>query len=117
VLSEEIASTINESDGQEIIFRCGLCPDSQVIDKPNPEYWNIKLAVARAVEPLIYANRRNAREDDDDEAIVDQPVDKFKFGGPFVLMTWFLFSIVAMIGSQLNQENLKQPESLPVAKI
>jgi len=44
----EISSTITLSDGQEIVFGRGD-PNGQVIDKPNPEYCNIKLAIARAM--------------------------------------------------------------------
>jgi len=45
---EEIAGTINLIEGQEIIFRRGPS-DGEVIDKPDPEYCNIKLALARAM--------------------------------------------------------------------
>ena len=45
---KEIAGTINLVEGQEIIFRCGPS-DGEVIDKPDPEYCNIKLALAHAM--------------------------------------------------------------------
>jgi hypothetical protein len=54
-----------------------------MIDKPNPEYCNIKLAIARAMHACgmskIIAEMYG--DDDDDEAIVNQPV---YLGGPFV---------------------------------
>jgi len=78
----EISFTIKLSDGQEIIFGRGD-PDGQVIDKPNPEYCNIKLAIARAMHACGAADiiAEMDWDDDDDEAIVNQPV---YFGGPFV---------------------------------
>ena len=78
----EISPSITLSDGQEIIFGRGD-PNGQVVDKPNPEYCNIKLAIARAMHACGVANifAQMGWDDDDDEAIVNQPV---YFGGPFV---------------------------------
>jgi len=78
----EIPLTITLSDGQEIIFGRGN-PNGRVIDKPNPEYCNIKLAIARAMHACGAADIIAGMDwdDDDDEAIVNQPV---YFGGPFV---------------------------------
>ncbi|KIM37495.1 hypothetical protein M413DRAFT_30953 [Hebeloma cylindrosporum] len=69
-------------DGQEIIFGRGD-PNGQVIDKPNPEYCNIKFAIARAIHACGAADiiAEMDWDDDEDEAIVNQPV---YFGGPFV---------------------------------
>ena len=54
-----------------------------MIDKPNPEYCNIKLAIARAMHACGAADIISEMDwdDDEDEAIVNQPV---YFGGPFV---------------------------------
>jgi len=68
-------------DGQEIIFGHGK--DFQYIDKPDPVYCNLKLALARALHACGAADviAELYGDDDDDEAIVTQPV---YFGGPFV---------------------------------
>jgi hypothetical protein len=78
----EISPTIKLSDGQEIIFGRGD-PNGQVIDKPNPEYCNIKLAIARAMHACGAADiiAEMDWDDDDDKTIDNQPV---YFGGPFV---------------------------------
>jgi hypothetical protein len=54
-----------------------------VIDKPVPEYCNIKLALARAMNACGAADiiAEMYGDDDDDEAIVNQLV---YLGGPFV---------------------------------
>ena len=82
VRPEEIAGTINLVEGQEIIFRGGPS-DGEGIDKPDPEYCNIKLALARALNACGAADiiAEMYGDDDDNEAIVDQPV---YLGGPFV---------------------------------
>ena len=79
---EEIPPTITLSDGQEIIFGRGD-PNGQVIDKPNPEYCNIKLPIARTMHTCGVADTLTKMDwdNDDDEAIVNQPV---YFGGPFI---------------------------------
>jgi len=79
---EEISHTITLRDGQEIIFGRGD-PNGQVIDKLNPEYCNMKLAIARAMHACGAADiiADMDWDNDDDEAIVNQPV---YFGGPFV---------------------------------
>jgi len=81
-IREGIAPTINLVEGQEIIFGNGDS-DGEVIDKPNPEYCNIKLALARAMHACGAADiiAEMYGDDDDDDAIVNQPV---YFGGPFV---------------------------------
>jgi hypothetical protein len=50
---------------------------------PNPEYCNIKLAIARVMHACGAADiiRETYGDDDDDDAIVNQPV---YMGGPFV---------------------------------
>ena len=45
---EEISHTITFRDGQEIIFGPGD-PNGRVIDKPNPNYCNMKLAITCAM--------------------------------------------------------------------
>jgi len=82
VRSKEVAGTINLNDGQEIIFGCGD-PNGQILDKPNPEYCNIKLAIARVIHACGAADiiAEMYGDDHDDEAIINQPV---YFGGPFV---------------------------------
>ena len=79
---EEILPTITLSDGQEIIFG-REDPNGQVIDKPNPEYCNMKLAIVRAMHACRTADIISEMDwdNDDDEAIVNQSV---YFGGPFV---------------------------------
>jgi hypothetical protein len=82
VRPKELSQTITLRDGQEIIFGRGD-PNGQVIDKPNPEYCNIKLAIARVMHACGAADiiAEMDWDNDDDEAIVNQPV---YFGGPFV---------------------------------
>jgi len=53
-----------------------------MLDNPNPEYCNIKLALARALHACGAADViDDVYKDDDDEALTTQPV---YFGGPFV---------------------------------
>ena len=60
-----------------------------MLDNPNPEYCNIKLALARALHACgaadviddAYKDDDDVYKDDDDEALATQPVH---FGGPFV---------------------------------
>ena len=54
-----------------------------MIDKPNPDYCNMKLAIARAMNACGAADIIADMDWDngDDEAILNQPV---YFGGPFV---------------------------------
>jgi hypothetical protein len=74
------SATIRRHDGDEISFNGGNNGD--MIDGPDPEYCNLKLAIARALHACgaaeiiaeIYGN------DDDDDLIV-QPI---YFGGPYV---------------------------------
>ena len=81
VRPEEIAGTINLVEGQEIVFHRGS-PDGRAIDKPNPQYCNIKLAIARVMHACGAADIiAEMYGDDDDDAIVNQPV---YLGGPFV---------------------------------
>ncbi|KAJ3560367.1 hypothetical protein NP233_g10882 [Leucocoprinus birnbaumii] len=78
----EISSSITLREGQEIIFGLGS-PEGQVIDKPNPEYCNLKLALARAVHACGVADiiAEMDWDSDGDEAILNLPV---YLGGPFV---------------------------------
>ena len=76
-----IADNIKLVDGQEITFRLGS-PEGRMLDNPNPEYCNIKLALARALHACGAADViDDVYKDDDDEALTTQPV---YFGGPFV---------------------------------
>ena len=54
-----------------------------MIDKPNPKYCNMKLATACAINACGAADIIASMDwdNDDDEAILNQPV---YFGGPFV---------------------------------
>ena len=55
-----------------------------MIAKPNPDYCNLKLAIARVMNACGAADiiaEMYGDDDDDDEAIVTQPV---YMGGPFV---------------------------------
>jgi len=80
VRSDEVSPTIKLTEWQEIIFGLG---DTATLDKPNPEYCNLKLAVARAMNACGAAGiiAGTYGDDDDDEAIITQPV---YMGGPFV---------------------------------
>ncbi|KIM44992.1 hypothetical protein M413DRAFT_442950 [Hebeloma cylindrosporum] len=71
--------TIRLRDGQEIVFGRG----GQLIDKPNPDYCNIKLAIARVMNACGAADILAEMDwgDDEEEAIINQPG---YFGGPFV---------------------------------
>ena len=82
IRTDEIAATITLRNGDEIIFQGG--PDGQVINKPNPEYCNLKLAIARALHACGAADvidEMYGDGDDIDRAIISQPV---YLGGPFV---------------------------------
>jgi hypothetical protein len=72
---------IQLKDGDEILF--GLGEDGQHLDKPDPEYCNLKLALARALHACGAADviAQLYGDDDDDEAVLTQPV---YLGGPFV---------------------------------
>ena len=49
VRTSEVAILIQLDEGQEIVFGRGD-PNGQVIAKPNPEFCNIKLALARVMD-------------------------------------------------------------------
>ena len=70
-----------------------------MISKPDPEYCNIRLALARAMhacgEAAIIAEMYG--DDDDNEAIVNQPV---YLGGPLLRMMFFF--VGSMIDSSLQ---------------
>jgi len=74
---------IQLKDGDEIPF--GLGEDSQHLDKPNPDYCNLKLALARALHACgaadVIAQLYGDDDDIDDEAIRNLPV---YLGGPFI---------------------------------
>ena len=82
-MPEFVSPFIQLSEGDEIFFGCGTRTDGQAIDKPNPEYCNIKLAIARVMHGCGAADiiREMYGDDDDEDAIVNQPV---YMGGPFV---------------------------------
>jgi hypothetical protein len=76
-----ISSTITLAEGDEITFHLGS-PEGHMLDNPNPEYCNIKLALARALYACGAADViDDVYKDDDDEALATHPV---YFGGPFV---------------------------------
>jgi len=81
VRDEYVAASVRLEDGDEIVFREG--ENGQLIDAPDPSFCNLKLAIAR----VMYASGASGLideiygDDDDDEAIVNQPV---YLGGPFV---------------------------------
>jgi hypothetical protein len=87
IRTDEIASTITFKDGDEIIFGGGSpdgqkVDDGQIIAKPDPEYCNLKLALARAMHACGATDVIDKMYgDDDDDTIVSQPV---YLGGPFV---------------------------------
>ena len=68
-------------DGDEILFCQGA--NGQMIDPPNPSFCNLKLAIARVAHASgasgIIAELYG--DDDDDDAIVNQPV---YLSGPLV---------------------------------
>jgi hypothetical protein len=82
VRPNEISATIRLTEGQEISFGRGESAD-RTLAKPNPEYCNLKLAIARVMNACGAADiiAEMYGDDDDDEAIVTQPV---YMGGPFV---------------------------------
>ena len=94
IRTDEIASTITFKDGDEIIFGGGspngqITDNDQIIAKPDPEYCNLKLALARAMHACGAADVINKMYGDNDEdAIVSQPV---YLGGPlFPMMLLFI---------------------------
>jgi hypothetical protein len=68
-------------DGEEIVFCNGR--GGQMIDPPNPSFCNLKLALAHVMHASGASDliAELYGDDDDDEAIVNQPV---YLGGPFV---------------------------------
>jgi len=76
-----ISATITLREGEEIIF--GRGEDGPFIDKPDPLYCNLKLALARALNACGAADviAGGYGYDGDDEATAAQPV---YFGGPFI---------------------------------
>jgi hypothetical protein len=68
-------------DGDELTFKGG--GNGNMIDGPDPEFCNLKLAIARALHACGAADiiAEIYGDNDDDEAIITQPV---YFGGPFV---------------------------------
>jgi len=81
VVRDGYAATVRLKDGDEIVFRKG--ENGEMIDAPDPSFCNLKLAIAR----VMYASGASGLldeiygDDDDDEAIVNQPVH---LGGSFV---------------------------------
>ena len=73
------SSTIRRHDGDEIFFNGGL--NGLVIDGPNPEFCNSKLAVARALHACGAADIIAEIYDNDVDDFFMQPS---YFGGPFV---------------------------------
>ena len=73
-----ISGTITLDDGDEITFGS----EGRMLDNPNPDYCNIKLALACALYACgVVDVIDNVYKDDDDEALTTQPV---YFGGPLV---------------------------------
>jgi len=81
VVRDRYAATVRLEDGDEIVFCNG--ENGQMIDAPDPSFCNLRLAIAR----VMYASGASGLiddvygDDDDGEAIVNQPV---YLGGPFV---------------------------------
>ena len=81
MVHDAYAAMVRLEDGDEIVFCKG--DDGQIIDAPNPSFCNLKLVIAR----VMYASGASALidelygDDDDNEAIVNQPV---YLGGSFV---------------------------------
>ena len=77
------AATIRRKDGDELTFKKGKY--GTVIDRPDPEFCNLKLAIARELHACgaagIIAETYSDDDADDEDAIVTQPI---YFGGPFV---------------------------------
>lgn len=73
------SSTIRRHDGDEIFFNGGL--NGLVVDGPNPEFCNSKLAVARALHACGAADIIAEIYDNDVDDFFMQPS---YFGGPFV---------------------------------
>jgi len=77
------AATIRRKDGDELTFNKGKYGTG--IDGPDPEFCNLKLAIARALHACgaagIIAETYGDNDDDNEDAIITQPV---YFGGPFV---------------------------------
>ena len=77
VRPKDVSSTIELKDGDEICFGCGPAEGSW-IDKPNPDYCNIRLAIARALDACgaadVITEIYGDDEDDDNDDIVTQPV-------------------------------------------
>jgi hypothetical protein len=74
--------TISRRDGDELSFNGGKNGD--VIDGPDPEYCNLRLAIARALHACGAADiiaEMYANGDYDDDDLVARPVC---FGGPYV---------------------------------
>jgi hypothetical protein len=71
--------TIRRRDGDEIFFNGGL--NGNMVDGPNPEFCNLKLAIARALHACGAANIIAEIYDNDGDEFFMQPS---YFGGPFV---------------------------------
>jgi hypothetical protein len=78
---DQLPYTISLNDGDEIVFRQGQ--EGQQIDPPDPLFCNTRLAIARVMHACGASGLIDELygDDDDDEAIVTQPV---YLGGPFV---------------------------------
>ena len=81
-MADRSSPTIRRKDGDELFFNKG--EHGPNIDGPDPQFCNLKLAVARVFYASgaaeVFAETYRDSEDDD-EAITTQPV---YFGGPFV---------------------------------
>jgi hypothetical protein len=105
-----ISATIKLGEGEEIVF--GRGEGGQFIDKPNPMYCNLKLALARALDACGAADviAEVYADDDDDEAIITQcPV---YFGGPFVSDDALLRRLEDRLSESLSSSGSAAPSRL-----
>lgn len=69
-------------DGDEIVFHGGNTRFKDFVPLPNPQFCNLKLAIARAMHACAASEIMDQLyDDDDDEAIMTLPV---YLGGPCV---------------------------------
>jgi hypothetical protein len=81
VVRDGYAATVRLKDGDEIVFCKGEA--GEIMDAPNPSFCNLKLALARVMDASGASGLIDELygDDDDNEAIVNQPV---YLGGSFV---------------------------------
>ena len=78
-VASKFFATIRRRDGDEIFFNRGN--NGNTIDRPDPEYCNLKLAIARAFHASGAADIiAEFYDNDDEDDFVARPI---YFGGPF----------------------------------